>query len=200
MNHGREVGMKTSVIIPTCDRAHTLARALDSVYAQVRPADEVIVIDDGSVDKTALLCAHYPGLHYVKQRHSGVSAARNHGVRLARGQWLAFLDSDDAWQPEKLAAQIATITQHPDSLICHCDEHWIRNGRRVNPGQRHRKCQGDLFIQSLGLCAISPSAVMIKRQVFTIYGLFDEDLPACEDYDLWLRLCCQLPVLLVDRP
>ena len=177
MEYGCEVGMKASVIIPTYNRVNTLARALDSVYAQSWPADEIIVVDDGSVDETASLCTHYPGLRYVKQRHSGVSAARNHGIRLARGQWLAFLDSDDAWHPEKLAVQIAAVTHHPDSLICHCDEHWIRNGRRVNPGHRHRKCQGDLFVQSLGLCAISPSAVMIKRQVFATYGLFDEDLP-----------------------
>jgi len=192
--------LKLSVIIPTCNRAHTLARALDSVYTQFRPADEVIVVDDGSIDETERVCKHYPELRYVKQAPSGVSAARNHGVGLARGQWLAFLDSDDAWLPDKLAAQTAAIEQYPAYQLCHCDELWIRNGRRVNPGRRHRKCQGDLFSQCLELCAVSPSAVLIQRQVFAAYGLFDEDLPVCEDYDLWLRLCCRLPVLLVDQP
>lgn len=192
--------MKVSVIIPTYNRASTLVRALDSVYAQSTLAEEVIVVDDGSWDETAQLCTQYPGLRYTRQAQSGVSVARNHGIRLARGQWLAFLDSDDAWKPEKLTAQLAAIAHTPESLICHCNELWIRHGRRVNPGYRHRKCQGDLFAQSLELCAISPSAVLIKRQAFEIYGLFDEQLPACEDYDLWLRLCCHLPVLLVDQP
>jgi len=192
--------MTVSVIIPTCNRVHTLARALDSVYAQTRSATEVIVIDDGSTDGTAQLCRRYPGLNYIQQHQAGVSAARNHGIRVASGQWLAFLDSDDAWEPAKLAAQMAAIAQHPEFKICHCDEQWIRNGRRVNPGQRHRKCQGDLFNQSLELCAISPSAVLIQRPVVEHFGVFDEDLPACEDYDLWLRLCCRLPVLLVDQP
>jgi len=191
--------VKVSVIIPTYNRMSVLARALDSVFAQSRPADEVIVVDDGSDDGTAQLCAHYPGLRYVKQARSGVSAARNHGIHLAQGQWLAFLDSDDAWLPMKLASQLAALEQHSAYRLCHCDEIWIRNGRRVNPGLRHQKGQGDIFSQCLELCAISPSAVLIQRQVFDQFGLFDTDLPACEDYDFWLRLCCQLPVLLVDR-
>ena len=189
------------MIIPTFDRAHTLPRALDSVFAQERPADEVIVVDDGSRDDTAALVrGEYPQVRFLRTPHRGVSAARNMGSAVAQGGWLAFLDSDDAWLPEKLAAQETALVDDPEAVLVHSDEIWIRNGRRVNPRRRHAKRGGWIFQDCLPLCAISPSATLLRRSTFDAVGAFDEGLPACEDYDLWLRITSRHPVLFVDRP
>jgi len=189
--------MKTiSVIIPSYNRAHTLPRALDSVLAQTRPADEIIVVDDGSTDDTEqLITHHYPQVIYIKQENQGVSAARNRAIEIAQGEWLALLDSDDQWLPEKLATQLARLDQQPDHKLIHSDEIWIRNGVRVNQMKKHAKSGGWIFENCLPLCAISPSAAMIHRDLFMETGLFDEALPACEDYDLWLRITARYPVL-----
>ncbi len=193
--------MYISVIIPTYNRAHTLPRALDSVLAQTRPADEILVIDDGSTDNSReLLDQNYPQVRYLYQDNAGVSAARNRGIQHANGDWLALLDSDDEWLPEKLARQCAAIDAQPDYQLCHCDEIWIRNGRRVNPMKKHAKAGGWIFSHCLPLCAISPSAVMIRKDLVEQLGLFDESLPACEDYDLWLKVCARQPVLYLDEP
>jgi glycosyltransferase involved in cell wall biosynthesis len=192
--------MNISVIIPTWNRADCLARALQSVFAQRLPPAEVIVVDDGSTDDThGLVRSRYPDVHYLYQPHSGVSSARNSGIRAATGDWIALLDSDDRWQPDKLQLQEKGLRDQPDYKICHCDEIWIRNGRRVNPMKKHTKRGGYIFRHCLPLCVISPSAVMIRRELFSEIGLFDERLPACEDYDLWLRICAVYPVLYIDR-
>lgn len=192
-----------SVVIPTFDRVSVLPRALDSVLAQTRPADEILVVDDGSRDGTAALAERYPSVCWLHGPNRGVSAARNRGIRESHGEWLAFLDSDDAWEPEKLELQLeavaADLAEASDAALVHCDETWIRNGRRVNPRLRHRKRGGWIFRHCLPLCAISPSAAMVRRRVFAEIGVFDEDLPACEDYDLWLRLTARFPVLFLDR-
>jgi len=190
-----------SVIVPTWNRAERLAGALESVLAQTRPADEVIVVDDGSTDGTPeLLARRFPEVKALSIEHSGVSAARNHGIARARGEWLAFLDSDDLWHEEKLAAQLAALEREGEMRLCHTDEIWIRDGRRVNPRRRHLKTGGWIFQHCLPLCAISPSAVTIHRSVFETVGYFDESFPACEDYDLWLRVTSRFPVHYVDRP
>ncbi len=197
-----------SVIIPSYNRAHTLKRALDSVLAQTRPADEIIVIDDGSTDNTEqLIKQHYPQTIYIKQTNQGVSAARNRAIEIATGKWLALLDSDDEWLPKKLETQLALLNQQPDYLcppsgykLIHSDEIWIRNGVRVNQMKKHAKSGGWIFENCLPLCAISPSAAMIHKDLFTELGLFDEELPACEDYDLWLRITARYPVLYCEEP
>jgi len=191
--------MRVSVIIPSYNRAELLPRALDSVYSQTRLPDEVLLIDDGSTDATRDLQARYPQVRWLHQQNQGVSAARNHGIRQSTGDWLALLDSDDAWHPQKLARQLAALAAAPALRVCHTDEIWIRNGRRVNPRERHAKRGGRIFRDCLPLCAISPSSVLLHREVFETVGLFDESLPACEDYDLWLRVCCRFDVLLVDE-
>jgi len=192
--------MNISVIIPTYNRAQPLARALDSVLAQSYPATEVIVVDDGSTDGTdALVQTQFPEVVFLRQANAGVSAARNVGIQHARGEWIALLDSDDLWHPNKLAAQRQVLLADPASRICHSDEIWIRNGVRVNAMHKHQKKGGWIFRDCLPLCAISPSAVMIHRDLFAEVGLFDESLPACEDYDLWLRLCSRYPVSYIDE-
>jgi len=190
-----------SVIIPSYNRAHTLPRALDSVLAQTRPADEIFIVDDGSTDNTEQLIKHnYPQVIYIKQANQGVSAARNAAIKAAKGEWLALLDSDDEWLPHKLATQLMLLEQQPDHKLIHSDEIWIRNGIRVNQMKKHAKGGGWIFESCLPLCAISPSAAMIHRHLFAEVGLFDENLPACEDYDLWLRITCRLPVLYCQEP
>lgn len=189
-----------SVIIPTFNRANLLKRALTSVYAQTLAADEVIVVDDGSTDNSeTLIHKHFPQAKYFFQENRGVSAARNTGIQQAQGQWLAFLDSDDEWLPEKLALQISAL-QKTAYKICHTEEIWIRNGVRVNPMHKHKKSGGWIFKQCLPLCAMSPSSIMIHHDVFQQTGLFDVSLPACEDYDLWLKITARYPVLFIEQP
>lgn len=192
---------RVSVVVPTYNRAPLLPRALESIAAQSRPADEVLVVDDGSEDGTLdLLARRFPWVRVLRQEHRGVSAARNRGIRAATGHWIAFLDSDDAWLPTKIERQLAALGARPEHRICHTEEIWIRRGRRVNPGRRHGKSGGRIFRRCVRLCVISPSSVLAERRLLETVGLFDESLPACEDYDLWLRICARHPVLFVDEP
>ncbi|MFQ5478868.1 MAG: glycosyltransferase family 2 protein [Candidatus Binatia bacterium] len=189
-----------SVIVPTFNRAPLLGRALDSLLAQSRPCEEIVVVDDGSSDQTAeLMRESYPGLGYLRQENRGVSAARNLGIHESSGEWLAFLDSDDQWLPDKLKKQLRALQTEPDLRVCHSDEIWIRNGRRVNPMKKHAKYGGWIFARCLPLCCVSPSSVLIHRSVFDEVGLFDESLPACEDYEFWLRVSARYPLLYVDE-
>ena len=191
---------KVSVIIPTHNRRDYLREALASVLAQTYQDFEVIVVDDGSTDGTEEIVRAFPETRYIFQENRGVSAARNVGVARSNGEWLAFLDSDDLWQPSKLAIQIEFFTAQPHARICQTEELWLRNGVRVNPHTKHRKPSGDIFARSLHLCLVSPSATMMRRELFESAGGFDEALPACEDYDLWLRIAATEPVHLIATP
>lgn len=174
--------------------------AVESVLRQTYDAYELIVVDDGSEDATAGgLGAYGPAVKVISQPHRGVSAARNLGVSWARGELLAFLDSDDLWHPRKLEYQTAFMAQSPAIEICQSGEIWFRNGVRVNPKKKHAKPSGDIFRPSLDLCLVSPSTVMMRRRIFDRVGGFDETLEVCEDYDLWLRIAKDTPVFLLDR-
>ncbi len=190
-----------SVIIPTFDRAWVLKTAIDSVLAQIYTPIEIIVINDGSTDNTLDLLAGYGNkIQVLSQENRGVSAARNMGIQHSRGQYIALLDSDDAWTPDKISCQIDFFDQHPEALICQTEEIWIRNGRRVNPKVKHKKPSGMIFEPSLHLCLVSPSAVMIHKNLFALKGRFDETFLVCEDYDLWLRISAEYPIFLIDKP
>ena len=189
-----------SVIIPTYNRCWILKEAIDSVLSQEYTDFEIIVVDDGSNDATAaLLSAYGDQITTIYQGNSGVSAARNAGILMAKGKYVAFLDSDDMWLPEKLSCQVDFFQSHAEAVICQTDEIWIRNGVRVNPKNRHKKPSGMIFEPSLQLCLVSPSAVMIKKSLFDAVGLFNEAFPACEDYDLWLRIGLYYPIYLIER-
>jgi glycosyltransferase involved in cell wall biosynthesis len=177
-----------SVIIPVYNRAWCVAEALRSVLDQDFSGFEIIAVDDGSTDQTPEILASFSGIRVIRTGNRGVSAARNTGVAHAKGRLVAFLDSDDLWLPKKLSRQIAYMNEHPCCRICQTEETWIRNGIRVNPKRRHKKPDGDIFPRSLDLCLVSPSAVMMEKSLFEESGGFDESLPACEDYDLWLRI------------
>ncbi|MCK4767441.1 MAG: glycosyltransferase [Desulfobacula sp.] len=190
-----------SVILPTFNRAWTLKDAIESVLSQDYPKIELIVIDDGSEDGTqALLDAYKNKIMILTQENSGVSAARNAGIKESRGEFIALLDSDDAWDKRKISCQVEFLKQNPNALICQTEEIWIRNGKRVNPKFKHKKPSGMIFEPSLELCLVSPSAVMMRRELFDMKGYFNEKFTVCEDYDLWLRVSSTLPVFLIDKP
>jgi len=192
---------EVSVIIPTHNRRAMLLEAIDSVLAQSSQSFELIVIDDGSIDGTAeQLTKLGKSIRFEHIEHCGPAAARNRGVALAAAPLIAFLDSDDLWAPTKLERQLAFMKANPDCAISQTNEIWIRNGRRVNPGLRHRKRSGDIFIDSLRTCLISMSATMMRTDLFRSLGGFDESMDAAEDYDLWLRILIDHEAGLLDEP
>lgn len=189
-----------SVIIPTYNRAWALTEAIESVMAQDYHDFEIVVVDDGSTDNTPEILQAFPEILVLTQDRQGVSAARNAGIERASGRLITFLDSDDLWLPAKISTQVAFLDSSPDALICQTEEIWIRNGVRVNPKKRHKKFSGMIFERSLELCIVSPSAVMMRSSLLDEVGGFDETLPVCEDYDLWLRVACRFPIYLIDIP
>ncbi|MCP4399817.1 MAG: glycosyltransferase family 2 protein [bacterium] len=192
---------KVSVIIPTYNRADFLKEAIASVLAQSYQDFELLIVDDGSTDRTHHVVDSYAGrVKYLFQENRGVSSARNLGIRSSRGEFITLLDSDDCWLPQKLERQIEVMETEVELRLCHTEEIWIRRGVRVNQKKKHRKHGGYIFPNCLPLCVISPSSVMIRRMLFDEIGFFDETLPACEDYDLWLRICCRYPVHFIDTP
>jgi glycosyltransferase involved in cell wall biosynthesis len=192
---------KISVIIPTFNRSHLIKRCINSLLSQTLEPDEIIIVDDGSTDDTRTVVErNFPKIGYYYQENKGISCARNLGIRMAKYEWLAFLDSDDEWLPLKLQNQMQAISNNHDMKICYTDEIWIRKGIRVNQKKRHAKYGGYIFKHCLPLCIISPSSVIIHRSILNEAGLFDETLPVCEDYDLWLRICSKYPVLYLNEP
>jgi glycosyltransferase involved in cell wall biosynthesis len=195
--------MSVAVIIPTFNREHTILKALDSVFAQTVAPDEIIVIDDGSSDKTIerLLPLIDAGkIQYHLTPHRGVSHARNFGFKQSHSDWICFLDSDDEWLNIKLAEQIKYAKEHPHIFLIHTDEIWVRNGVRVNPMRKHKKYGGRIFKHCLPLCLISPSSVMVHRDLLLKNKGFREDFPVCEDYDLWLKITSEYEVGFIEQP
>jgi glycosyltransferase involved in cell wall biosynthesis len=193
---------KVSVIIPSHNRLPLLREAVESVLAQDFEDFELLVVDDGSTDGTFEEMKKYGGRVKALRLdvNRGVSAARNRGVAASRGKYVAFLDSDDLWMKGKMRIQVDFLDQNPQYPLCYTDEIWIRRGRRVNPMKKHAKYSGWIFSQCLPLCIISPSSAMMRRSLLDKVGLFDEALPACEDYDLWLRITARYPVFFIEKP
>ena len=190
-----------SVIIPTYNRSGLFEKAVASVLEQTWKDLEILLVDDGSDDDTLLRAAQIkdPRLRVFSQENKGVSSARNLGIAHARGSCIALLDSDDHWLPAKLERQLRFM--HEGGFhISQTQEIWMRRGKRVNPRHIHAKFAGWFFTPSLSLCLISPSCVMFTRALWNEIGPFDETLPACEDYDLWLKTGLRYPVGLVPEP
>ena len=189
-----------SVIIPTLNRIKFLDRALKSVIRQSLSPDEIIVVDNGSTDNTVKqIKKKYPEVRILKEKKIGVSSARNKGIKEAKCEWIAFLDSDDEWLSQKLEKQINFIKDEKENILIHSDEYWIKNKKHMNQKKKHKKKGGFIFNECLKICCISPSSTIIKKNTLLEIGLFDENLFACEDYDLWLRLSAFYPVHFVDE-
>ena len=189
-----------SVVIPTYNRRKTIGRSIDSVLNQTLFPSEIIVVDDGSTDGTSdYIQSNFPSIRLLQQTNKGVSSARNMGIRSSNSDWVALLDSDDEWFPQKLEKQVMTLSQSPDIKFCHTEEIWIRNGVRVNQMKKHQKYGGHIFYKCLDMCRISPSSVLFHQSILDDVGYFDKDLKVCEDYDLWLRITAKFPVLYIDE-
>jgi len=187
-----------SVIITTYNRRQFLKEAIRSALDQDYVDKEVIVIDDGSTDGSEEEAKGLP-LRYICKSNGGISSARNEGLREALGEYIAFLDVDDLWKKRKISTQMQVMGQTGIRLT-YTDEVWIRNGVRLNQKLRHRKYSGHIFEHCLPLCIISPSSAVIHRSVFDDVGFFDESLPVCEDYDMWLRITARYPVVFIEKP
>lgn len=190
-----------SIIIPAFNRTELLKRAAESVLSQSYQNFELIVVDDGSDDDIGKLISSLKNdIIYIKQKNKGPAAARNTGIKASRTKLLAFLDSDDWWDKEKLSTQINKMNKNPSYLISHTQEIWYKNGKLLNQKKRHKKFHGYIFDKCLPLCVVSMSTVIVRKELFDIVGLFDENLPCCEDYDFWLRTSINHPLLLIDKP
>lgn len=186
--------VETSVIIPTFNRLPFLLSAVDSVREQSYQDFELIIVDDGSTDGTRDYVTQLgSAVKYIFKKNGGPASARNRGIREAQGRFLTFLDSDDLWLEHKLKIQVAHMRADSESMVCYTDEIWIRKGVRVNQRRKHRKYSGWIFERCLPLCIVSPSSVLMRREFFEKVGCFDESLPVCEDYDLWLRASLRFP-------
>lgn len=189
-----------SVIIPTYNRAYCVERAIRSVLNQTYSNLEVILIDDGSKDDTPKLVSSYP-LRYVRLPcNFGVSFARNRGILKAKGDFLAFLDSDDEFLPTKIEKQIKYLEKNPEIKLVQTEELWFRRGQRLNPKKYHAKAEGPFLHRAVKLCVVSPSTLLVKREVFQEIGLFDETFPVCEDYEFFLRVALKTPMGLIKEP
>jgi glycosyltransferase involved in cell wall biosynthesis len=190
-----------SVIIPTRDRLALLQQAVRSVSEQTLRDWELIVVDDGSQDGTWRWISSHHALRALRTPTArGPAAARNLGAAQASAPLLAFLDSDDLFLPSKLERQLALLADQPQCALCHSDELWLRDGRELRQQLKHAKRGGWIFAHCLPLCCISPSAAVIRREVFAALGGFDEELEIAEDYELWLRLTCRHEVAFVPEP
>ncbi|HEO64049.1 MAG TPA: glycosyltransferase family 2 protein [Candidatus Omnitrophica bacterium] len=193
--------MTVSVIIPAFNRVDFLKKAIESVLSQTYKDFELIIIDDGSEDDTPEMVSGFKDkIVYIKQKRQGPAAARNAGIKASKGRYIAFLDSDDWWDKEKLSIQVNEMDKNPNYAVSHTEEKWYKDGKIFNQKRVHKKFHGYIFDKCLPLCVVSMSTALIKRELFNDTGLFDESLPCCEDYDFWLRVSARYPLLLIDKP
>jgi len=196
--------MKISAIITAYNYAGFLPAAIESVLEQTRPADEIVVVDDGSTDDTARVVARYAdrGVRYVYKANGGAGAARNRGIRETSGELVAFLDGDDRWVAGKLALQLAHLEKNADvGLVTGSEWQVYSSGaqpyllRRL-PVASAEFYPGILIENTIG----NPSLALIRRECFDKAGLFDESMPLGQDWDMWIRLAMVCRVGVVDAP
>lgn len=192
---------RVSVVLAVYNAAWCIERALDSVFAQTRPVDEVVVCDDGSTDGTPDLVERRYGARVTVMRfpHRNASATRADGLRMARGEWLAFLDADDYWEPDKIERQLAFLDRHPDVRWmttdgCYVSEEGvIRESWMADYFQPVREVTGDLFAALVVRCFPLMSSMLVERQAYDDVGGMDPTIVYSHDYDLWLRLGAKYP-------
>ena len=183
---------RVSVIMPSYNTANLIAASLDSVLMQTFSDFEIIVVNDGSPDTTELekvLAPYLNRIVYIKQENKRAAGARNTAIGIARGEFLAFLDSDDLWLPDHLASQIRLFEENPalDLVYCNC----LSVGDPARPHEFMQRCpsHGPATFLSLVMedCQIPISTVVARKSALVRAGLFDESLARCDDYDMWLR-------------
>ncbi len=189
---------KVSVVIPTFNRAHCICKAIDSVISQTYSNTEIVVIDDGSSDNTREVLEKYgSAVCYFYQENKGIAGARNAGIRKSTGEYIAFLDSDDYWKPEKLERQMALFDEHREYglVASRCASVRLDGSyREKNRPGKSGWVLNDLFVKNF----IRTSSAVIRKGCFDAIGLFDESLTECEEYDLWLRIAAAYPVGFID--
>ena len=193
---------KVSVVIPTYNRIAYLGRAITSVLKQSYPVNEIIVIDNGSTDQTlSFIKKNFTRIKIITEKKRGVSFARNLGIKNCKYNWIAFLDSDDEWITDKIEKQFVLLKESNFKYqFIHTNEIWIKNGILKNQKKKHLKKGGYIFEDCLDICKISPSSVLIKKELFDRYGLFDNKFKVCEDYELWLRIASKIKIGYLDKP
>ncbi|MBK7891747.1 MAG: glycosyltransferase family 2 protein [Bdellovibrionales bacterium] len=190
-----------SVIVPTYNLEDCLAACLESVLGQTSPADEIIVVDDGSTDRTVEIAESYP-VKVLRQKNSGPAAARNRGVREARGEWVAFLDGDDEWMPTKIEKLREKIRECMDFVLVATDDLMgpIGGPYKSRPLHLGLKKDDDPFRKLYRGCFFATSTISTRRAVFLEAGGMDESLRSAQDYDTWLRIVRLGAVGFISQP
>lgn len=188
--------INVSVIIPTYNRVKFLPACINSVLKQSIPVDEIILVDNNSSDGTVnYIRDNFKMVRVLIERNKGVSFARNLGILNSKNNWVAFLDSDDEWMPDKIQKQIELIKRLNYKVnFIHTNEKWVRNNITLNQKKKHAKKGGYIFQDCLDICKISPSSTLIKKSLFDQYGLFNTKFKVCEDYELWLRFTSKIEI------
>ena len=188
--------INVSVIIPTYNRVKFLPACINSVLKQSIPVEEIILVDNNSSDGTVnYIRDKFKMVRVLIERNKGVSFARNLGILNSKNNWVAFLDSDDEWMPDKIQKQIELIKRLNYKVnFIHTNEKWVRNNIILNQKKKHAKKGGYIFQDCLDICKISPSSTLIKKSLFDQYGLFNTKLKVCEDYELWLRFTSKIEI------
>ena len=193
-----------SVVIPTYNRDEVLGHSIDSVLAQTYEDFELIVVDDGSTDDTQAVCKAYEDdrLTYLRQANEGAAVARNTGIERARGEFVAFQDSDDVWHPEKLRKQMQVFEEGAADVGVVYTGFWrvADDGRTYVPGPGIEPKEGNVHQALLGQNFVSTQVAVVRKRCFETAGVFDERLPRFQDWELWLRLSKHFAFGLVDEP
>jgi len=187
-----------SVIIPTFNRLDLLKKTVDSVREQTFRDFEIIVVNDGSSDGTGKWLEYQQDVTHLDQVNSGIAASRNNGAAIATGQWLAFLDHDDLWAPDKLQIQAEFVRENPRFALVAARH--VRLGRKHRARRRCKWVMGDLFVKAFSESFIHTSSVLIRRDVFDKIGGFPTQYRFADEFDVWLKIAAAYPIAYVDDP
>jgi len=193
-----------SVVIPTYNYAHFLCNAVDSVLAQTYRNIEIIVVDDGSSDNTSEIAKGYGArINYIYQANRGLSAARNAGIRVAGGEFIAFLDADDMWMPDKIMKQVQVLKDHGAVGAVGSNLYQVDENLRDLAVVKNKNYAPEKFSRELlffNIVGGGGSSILLRKECFRVAGLFDEELRAAEDWDMWLRISKKFSIRNIDEP